>query len=207
MAKLLGLFALACLVASAWASEPLRVNHEDIARRYDYRLSLKKPFLFFGTLPSFDLHGHAISSTESIRLTTSVPKMRGSVWAQEPNPYRAWQLHFSLGISGRTYLGDDGIALWYTSQKGVEGPVYGSQDQWKGLGIFFDSSDVNTNRVTPYVSAYLNDGSYEMSLDNNAGSSSIGGCFRDFRNSPKPIWGRLTYANRTLRAGAPFRLI
>lgn len=32
-------------------------------------------------------------------------------------------------------------AFWYTAQRGTEGPVFGSNDQWKGLGIFFDSFD------------------------------------------------------------------
>ena len=27
-------------------------------------------------------------------------------------------------------------ALWFTEQKGSEGQVFGSNDQWKGLGVF-----------------------------------------------------------------------
>jgi hypothetical protein len=32
-------------------------------------------------------------------------------------------------------------AFWFTEEKGVEGPVFGSNDYWKGLGIFLDSFD------------------------------------------------------------------
>ena len=32
-------------------------------------------------------------------------------------------------------------AIWYTEQPGTEGHVFGSNDQWKGLGVFFDSFD------------------------------------------------------------------
>ena len=32
-------------------------------------------------------------------------------------------------------------ALWYTTQKGMEGSVFGSGDQWNGLGVFMDSFD------------------------------------------------------------------
>lgn len=32
-------------------------------------------------------------------------------------------------------------ALWFTENPGSLGPVFGSADKWKGLGIFFDSFD------------------------------------------------------------------
>lgn len=32
-------------------------------------------------------------------------------------------------------------AFWFTEQRGSEGPVFGSNDQWRGLGVFFDSFD------------------------------------------------------------------
>ena len=50
-------------------------------------------------------------------------------------------------------------ALWYTESKGVEGPVFGSNDQWNGLGIFFDSFDNDNKHNNPFIMAMLNDGS------------------------------------------------
>ena len=32
-------------------------------------------------------------------------------------------------------------AVWFTEMKGIEGPVFGSNDYWKGLAVFFDSFD------------------------------------------------------------------
>ena len=32
-------------------------------------------------------------------------------------------------------------AFWFTREKGKEGPVFGSNDMWDGLGVFFDSFD------------------------------------------------------------------
>ena len=32
-------------------------------------------------------------------------------------------------------------AIWFTEEAGVEGSVFGSNDQWKGLGVFLDSFD------------------------------------------------------------------
>ncbi|KAJ3216148.1 hypothetical protein HDU67_009875 [Dinochytrium kinnereticum] len=195
------LLLLLCLLACAHASDQLLVDHEDVARKYDYRLSIKKPYKFFNDIPYFDLKGNAIASPDSIRLTTSVPQMKGSVWSKDPNPFSAWQIHFSVSVSGRSYIGENGIAIWYTLDRATEGPVYGSTDKWTGIGIFLDSSDSSMNRVTPYVSGYLNDGNMEFGAPGYSESTLLGGCFRDFRNSPKPTWGRLTYANRTLQVG------
>ncbi|KAJ3106154.1 Protein ERGIC-53 [Phlyctochytrium planicorne] len=188
------------LVAGVLASnEPLKVEHHEIARRYDYRQSIKRPYAFFHQIPYFDILGNTITSPDYIRLTSSVPRTQGSVWAKDANPHKAWQLHFSVAVNGRSYVGEQGIAIWYTEDRAFEGPVYGSKDHFRGLGIFLDTSDSSMNRVTPYVHAHLNDGSVEMRTSKDYMSNSLGGCFRDFRNAPKPVWGRITYANRTLR--------
>lgn len=49
-------------------------------------------------------------------------------------------------------------AVWYTEERGQEGPVFGSGDKWKGLGVFFDSFDNDGQRNNPYVMAMVNDG-------------------------------------------------
>ncbi|KAI9351762.1 legume-like lectin family-domain-containing protein [Zopfochytrium polystomum] len=59
-------------------------------------------------------------------------------------------------------------------------------------------------RNTPYIYAVVNDGSHSFN-PNEYLANSIGGCFRDYRNAPHPVWGRLTYANRTLRLDMDLR--
>lgn len=50
-------------------------------------------------------------------------------------------------------------AFWYTQNKGsYDGDVFGSSDQWVGLGIFFDSFDNDNKHNNPYIMAVLNDG-------------------------------------------------
>ena len=63
-----------------------------------------------------------------------------------------------LRVTGRGRVGADGMvreiesplntitvlfdqAIWFTEKPGVEGSVFGSNDQWNGLGIFLDSFD------------------------------------------------------------------
>lgn len=45
-------------------------------------------------------------------------------------------------------------AIWFTSQKGTEGNVFGSSDQWNGLGVFLDSFD-NDNQVSSLESCFI----------------------------------------------------
>ena len=49
-------------------------------------------------------------------------------------------------------------AIWFTEERGQEGPVFGSNDNWKGLGLFFDSFDNDGQRNNPYILAMVNDG-------------------------------------------------
>lgn len=44
----------------------------------------------------------------------------------------------------------DGFAFWYVEAPELLGPVYGSADYWKGIGIFFDTFN-NDNRSVPSV--------------------------------------------------------
>ncbi|KAI8833208.1 concanavalin A-like lectin/glucanase domain-containing protein [Chytridium lagenaria] len=170
---------LACLVPLALATgqidngaSTLSVEKHQVKRKYDYHLSLKKPYFLFNksqtleilTLTSLEVH--ALASDEYIRLTSTVPGMHGGVWAKSPNPHHSWQ------------------------ERNQDGPVYGSIDKWTGLGLFFDTAEVNENRFTPYLFAILNDG--------NIQSTTV--MTRFFMpNAQKPVFGRLTYANRTLR--------
>lgn len=36
--------------------------------------------------------------------------------------------------------------------------MFGSSDQWNGLGVFFDSFDNDNKRNNPYIMAMVNDG-------------------------------------------------
>lgn len=38
-------------------------------------------------------------------------------------------------------MGGEGLAFWYTKKPLGLGPMYGSEDKWEGMGIFFDTAD------------------------------------------------------------------
>lgn len=56
------------------------------------------------------------------------------------------------------------MALWVTKGRATPGPVFGSVDQFEGLGLFFDTYKNNRPGVVfPYVSAMLG-GSTSLSV-------------------------------------------
>jgi hypothetical protein len=134
----------------------------------DFKHSFKRPYFFYNdtrNVPHWDLFFNVITSQESIRLTPSVPNMRGGIWSQIPNPHSAWQVsavigfkvpdpptvfdcsqvEFSFTAYGRNYIGGEGLALWYTKERGDAGDVLGFRDYWNGLGVLCDTADFNAN--------------------------------------------------------------
>ena len=94
-----------------------------------------------GTIPFWVHSGSAIASNEQIRITPSLKSQKGSIWSKTALNSSDWEIEVTMKISGRNRIGADGMAIWYTEQIGSEGNVFGSNDYWKGLGIFLDSFD------------------------------------------------------------------
>ncbi|CAF0922076.1 unnamed protein product, partial [Didymodactylos carnosus] len=94
-----------------------------------------------GSVPFWTFGGSAIASEDQVRVTPSIRSQRGWIWSKNTLGADNWVLDVKLRVTGRGRIGADGMAIWFTEQAGVEGPVFGSNDQWKGLGIFLDSFD------------------------------------------------------------------
>ena len=60
--------------------------------------------------------------------------------------------------------------------------MYGSSDQWIGLGVFFDSFDNDNKHNNPYIMAMTNDGTKHFDHQNDGSTQQIAGCLRDFRS-------------------------
>ncbi|KAI8907099.1 legume-like lectin family-domain-containing protein [Powellomyces hirtus] len=186
--------------------EPPYLEADKVPRRHDYRQVFKKPFYLYDEekIPYFEENGHVILTPDYVRLTPSVPDSAGAIWATQPNPHKEWQVEFSFSVFGRGYMGGEGLAFWYTKEKGTTGPMYGSKDKWDGLAILFDTGDQQENRYTPYVYGQMNDGS-ELAHRKDYVTTAMAGCFRDYRNTPAPVWARVTYANHTVRLDLDLR--
>ncbi|KAJ3024260.1 hypothetical protein HKX48_003085 [Thoreauomyces humboldtii] len=189
------------------AESPATLDPDNARTRYDYRQVFKKPFFMYEEtkIPYFEEIGHTILTPDYVRLTASVPDNSGAIWTKAPNPHKEWQVEFSFSVYGRGYMGGEGLAFWYTKDKMPIGPMYGSGDKWNGLAVVFDTGDQQENRYTPYIYGQMNTGSEEMAHRRDYLTTSMAGCFRDYRNTPAPVWARITYANQTLRVDIDIR--
>ncbi|KAF9273366.1 hypothetical protein BGZ68_001574 [Mortierella alpina] len=169
------------------------------SRRYDYKQSLKKPFMYNGDIPYWGQHGNSFVALDFVRLAPSVPGLKGSVWRSSPNEYKEWEVEFSFKAFGQGRVGGKGLAFWYTQERAIEGPVFGSKDMWKGLGVFMDTSDPANQRSNSVIYGIMNDGTKKFPANPTANTNSFGGCLRDYKNSPVPVVVRVSYIGGTLK--------
>ncbi|XP_066143208.1 protein ERGIC-53 [Euwallacea fornicatus] len=172
------------------------VNCFYVHKKFEYKYSFKPPYLAQrdGSVPFWEYGGNAIASSENVRLAPSLKSQKGAIWTKNPLVFEFWEVDVAFRISGRGRIGADGLALWYTQNKGAyDGDVFGSSDQWNGLGIFFDSFDNDNKHNNPYIYAVLNDGTRLFDHQNDGTTQQLAGCLRDFRNKPFPTRVRLNY--------------
>ncbi|RMB91057.1 hypothetical protein DUI87_32679 [Hirundo rustica rustica] len=131
----LALLAVALALGGAGAEQ----TEEHLKREH----SLSKPYQGVGSASSglWDLLGNAMVMTQFIRLTPDVQSKQGAVWNRVPCYLRDWemQVHFKIHGQGKKNLNGDGFAIWYTKDRMQPGPVFGSKDNFLGLGVFVDT--------------------------------------------------------------------
>ncbi|ALC43458.1 ergic53 [Drosophila busckii] len=172
-----------------------------VHRRFEYKYSFKPPYLAQkdGTVPFWEYGGNAIASAESVRVAPSLRSQKGAIWTKSQTSFDWWDVEIVFRVTGRGRIGADGLAFWYTTEKGdYNGPVFGSSDRWNGLGIMFDSFDNDNKHNNPYISAVLNDGTKQYDHANDGTTQLLSGCLRDFRNKPFPTRARIEYYNNVL---------
>ncbi|XP_065100050.1 protein ERGIC-53 [Paramisgurnus dabryanus] len=169
-------------------------------RRFEYKYSFKGPHLTQsdGRIPFWVHTGNAIPSSDQVRITPSLRSQKGSVWTKSPVHFENWEAEVAFRVSGRGRMGADGLAIWFTTSQGLDGPVYGAADQWNGVGIFFDSFDNDGKKNNPAVIVVGNNGKLVYDHQNDGTTQSLGTCLRDFRNKPYPVRAKITYYKQTL---------
>ncbi|GCC19928.1 hypothetical protein chiPu_0018627 [Chiloscyllium punctatum] len=173
------------LLLFAWLPAPiLSLKPVSAHRRFEYKHSFKGPHLVLqdGTIPFWTHHGNALPSSERIRVVPSMKSQSGSVWTKSNAAFENWEIEVSFRISGRNRIGADGLAIWYTRERGATGPVYGAVDHWDGVGIFLDTYDNDGKMNNPAILVVGNDGRLTYDHLNDGGSQTLGSCFRDYRN-------------------------
>ncbi|KAH8366135.1 hypothetical protein KR093_009497 [Drosophila rubida] len=194
--------AIFCIIVHAnYATANVNPSAIGVHRRFEYKYSFKPPYLAQkdGTVPFWEYGGNAIASAESVRVAPSLRSQKGAIWTKSQTNFDWWDVEIVFRVTGRGRIGADGLAFWYTTEKGdYNGPVFGSSDRWNGLAIIFDSFDNDNKHNNPYISAVLNDGTKQYDHANDGTTQLLSGCLRDFRNKPFPTRARVEYYNNVL---------
>ncbi|XP_015195644.1 protein ERGIC-53 isoform X2 [Lepisosteus oculatus] len=182
------------------SADVVQSSQDSPHRRFEYKYSFKGPHLAQsdGTIPFWVHTGNAIPSSDQIRITPSLRSQKGSVWTKNTAAFENWEVEVTFRVSGRGRLGADGLAIWYTSEQGLDGPVFGAADLWNGLGIFFDSFDNDGKKNNPAVLIVGNNGKLIYDHQNDGSTQALGTCLRDFRNKPYPVRAKITYYQKSL---------
>ena len=109
--------------------------------------SFRAPFLdinpFTGQrqIANWDLGGTAVAHRSFVRLTPESQGAKGWMTAHHPLTLNEWSAMLELRASGASpHLYGDGLAIWLVKASDhIEGPVFGREDKWHGLGLFFDT--------------------------------------------------------------------
>ncbi|THY93992.1 hypothetical protein D6C93_05473 [Aureobasidium pullulans] len=136
-----------------------------------------------------------IRADKHIRLTSDRPSQSGWIYSRVPLTATNWEIELEFDINGQGNLFGDGFAMWVTTDRAQQGPVFGNKDKFEGLGIFFDTYKNNRPGVVfPYVMAMLGDGHTTYDQGHDGKANELAGCSaRGLRNANTPTKARITY--------------
>nr|XP_002126496.1 vesicular integral-membrane protein VIP36 [Ciona intestinalis] len=189
-----------CLLVASDGQDSSQMAPEGGFLKREY--SLTKPYSSNGmTMPFWDFRDRTMLTNNFIRLTSNHQAEVGSVWNKIPLYLRDWemQVQFKVHGGGRT-LGADGFAIWYTKERMTPGPVFGSRDEFHGLGVFFDTYKNGPQAVTfPQITAMVGNGSVKYDHMTDGKSNAIGSCLASFRNKDYDTLVSIKYVKETLQ--------
>jgi len=121
------------------------------------------PFTGARQIANWDLGGTAVAHRSFVRLTAEAQGSKGWLTSQQPFTMTEWSAMLELRASGQSpHLYGDGLAIWLVKASDhIEGPVFGREDKWNGIGIFFDTFqnvDHSHHHKHPYIYVMQNDG-------------------------------------------------
>ncbi|XP_006625589.3 lectin, mannose-binding 2-like a isoform X1 [Lepisosteus oculatus] len=178
--------------------------------------SLIKPYQGVGSASSshWDLLGNTMVTTDYVRLTPDMQSKQGAVWNRVPCYLRDWELqvHFKIHGQGKKNLNGDGLAVWFTKERMQTGPVFGNMDRFTGLGVFVDTYPneekhqeaqkkrytPRTQRIFPYVSAMVGNGTLSYDHERDGRPTELGGCTALVRNLNHDTFLVVRYVRRRL---------
>ncbi|KAK9764936.1 hypothetical protein K7432_007128 [Basidiobolus ranarum] len=190
-----------CLItaATAWlvSSQTSETPQDDGNKVYLSSHSLHMPYIDEEMRSNyFEFGGDTVINTyKGIRLTPDLPSRAGWLWSKHALPTNSWEVEFEFKISGSgTNIFGDGFAFWATTNDPENGPVFGSVNNFDGLGIFFDTyANSKVSHNFPYVMAMIGDGKTPYDNDKDGSNTEAAGCEAEIRDRSFPTKALVTY--------------
>lgn len=118
-----------------------------------------------------------VRADQYIRLTSDRQGQMGWLFARMPMTANNWQVEVEFKIHGQGHLHGDGMAIWLTEERAQAGKVFGSRDNFNGLGVFVDTyKNQRPGTVFPYVMAMMGNSSVSYDKDHDGKENEIAGC-------------------------------
>ncbi|PFH50471.1 hypothetical protein AMATHDRAFT_61073 [Amanita thiersii Skay4041] len=126
-----------------------------------------------------------VNTNKHVRLTRPVPSQMGWLWSRLPLSTPSFVIDTEFKVSGEsTHLFGDGLAMWITTERTQEGPIFGNKDKFRGLGIFLDTYANSRHGYSfPRISGMIGDGQTSFDFGNDGDSQVFGGCSANFRRT------------------------
>ncbi|CAL8140502.1 unnamed protein product [Orchesella dallaii] len=195
-------------IISAQYQQPIQAewNTADYLKREH---SLSKPYQGSGwQIPNWDFQGSTIVTNQYIRLTPDTRSQQGSLWNAAPVRMHNWEVQLQIKVHGRGKdLFGDGMVFWYSRDRMIPGPVFGSKDYFLGMGVFVDTYSNHNgphNHQHPYVSAMINNGTMHYDHDRDGTHTQLAGCDAKLRNVDQDTWLAIRYENDALTVSTDF---
>jgi hypothetical protein len=140
-------------------------------------------------------------SSPYVELTPMQQDKKGGIWNLVTLKPIDWEVkaHISFGPQSGPQIAA-GIAIWLTKDKESVGTAFGSNKQFQGLSVIFDTYDNNGDGNSPLLYGVWNDGqaSFDHFLDNNQKDLlNLGSC-RVTRNPSSEHIVKIQYKNKKL---------
>lgn len=164
--------------------------------------------------------GDSTLFNDYMSLTPAAPNKVGWTWTVAATVLSSWEVEFDFHVGGAPNRGSGGgLAFWWTAQPGKPGTIYGQSDNFKGLGIFFDTYEaeprpaneagetaIAAGNAEPYIVAMVNDGTPLAGGDPSRlpdstllASKQVAVCFAHYRNLQHIARARVTWNHGQLK--------
>lgn len=178
------------------------VSAQNQASNDPFEMSLVKPF----QPENWIKLGNPLFDQNSAVLTTRKRPgpQRAALW--NPNPF-VYRQGFNITLRTKITAASGpktgkGLGLWLLEKPddapiGELGPVYGSRDYFRGLGIVLDTIDDDKRRNNPSISAHYLNGTVPYSHADDGVKTQLAGCVADYRRA-EVVATRVAYNGTTL---------